>query len=84
MDAMDFEDPTWLAGPPLKDEEVSEALGDVPTRTLGQWRWKGEGPPYSKTGRHVRYPRRKLAEWYARQIRTSTSSPGPGETRPYA
>ncbi|MBB4907261.1 hypothetical protein H4W32_006786 [Actinophytocola algeriensis] len=35
-------------------EDVSTYLG-VPVKTLYQWKWRGEGPPVRKIGRHLRY-----------------------------
>ena len=44
--------------------EVSEYLG-VPTSTLSQWRWKGEGPAFVRAGRIIRYRRADVEEWLA-------------------
>jgi len=32
-------------------------------RTLQQWRYRGEGPPYIKAGKAVRYSLRDLDAW---------------------
>lgn len=34
-----------------------------PVRTLQQWRYRGEGPPYIKVGGRVRYSLRDLDAW---------------------
>ncbi len=43
-------------------EEVSDYLG-IPVKTLYQWKWRGEGPPVRKIGRHLRYDPAKLRAW---------------------
>ncbi|TVT46736.1 helix-turn-helix domain-containing protein [Amycolatopsis rhizosphaerae] len=43
-------------------EDVSAYLG-VPVKTLYQWKWRGEGPPVRKVGRHLRYDPAKLRAW---------------------
>ena len=43
-------------------EDVSDYLG-VPVKTLYQWKWRGEGPPVKKIGRHLRYDPAKLRAW---------------------
>jgi predicted DNA-binding transcriptional regulator AlpA len=52
--------PLWTA------EDVSTYLG-VPVKTLYQWRWRGEGPPARKVGRHLRYDPAKVRDWFERQ-----------------
>jgi Helix-turn-helix domain len=44
----------------LPEDAASDYLGDVPERTLRQWRYLGKGPAYVKVGRHVRYLKRDL------------------------
>ena len=45
----------------LLDEKESSALLNVAVQTLRNWRWKGEGPRYTKLGkRTVRYRRADL------------------------
>jgi predicted DNA-binding transcriptional regulator AlpA len=48
-------------------EEVAEFLG-VPVRTLYTWRYKGEGPPAFKVGRHLRYDPVALRRWLVEQM----------------
>lgn len=43
-------------------DEVSDYLG-IPVKTLYQWKWRGEGPPVRKIGRHLRYDPAKLRAW---------------------
>ena len=43
-------------------EDVSAYLG-VPVKTLYQWKWRGEGPPVHKIGRHLRYDPRAVQAW---------------------
>lgn len=43
-------------------DDVSTYLG-VPVKTLYQWKWRGEGPPVRKIGRHLRYDPRAVQEW---------------------
>lgn len=49
--------PTWLT-----PAEAAEVLS-VPAATLAQWRFRGNGPRYSKVGALVRYDRAALDEW---------------------
>ncbi|WP_232283870.1 helix-turn-helix domain-containing protein [Saccharomonospora cyanea] len=35
----------------------------MPVKTLYQWKWRGEGPPVRKIGRHLRYDPAKLRAW---------------------
>ncbi|RBM20132.1 excisionase [Prauserella sp. PE36] len=43
-------------------EEVAAYLG-VPVKTLYQWKWRGEGPPVRKIGRHLRYVPAAVRRW---------------------
>lgn len=43
-------------------EDVADYLG-VPVKTLYQWKWRGEGPPVRKIGRHLRYDPEALVAW---------------------
>lgn len=42
--------------------ELSECT-DIPVQTWANWRWKGEGPPWIKLGRHVRYRWADIEKW---------------------
>lgn len=49
---------------PLWDvHDVSRYLG-VPVKTLYQWKWRGEGPPAGKVGRHLRYDPDAVRAWF--------------------
>ena len=66
---------TTLAAPPilLTTEQVSAEYG-IPTRSLINWRLKGQGPPYIKVAsRAVRYRRDALEAWLS--SRTVTPQP---------
>jgi excisionase family DNA binding protein len=39
----------------------------VPLATLYAWRYKGEGPPAHRVGRHLRYRRRDVEAWFDAQ-----------------
>lgn len=46
----------------MKPADVADMLG-VPVGTLYQWRYRSEGPPSMKVGRHVRYRRSAVEDW---------------------
>ncbi len=48
----------------LTPDEAAAVL-NVPAATLAQWRYRGQGPRYSKVGTVVRYSRRDLDAWLA-------------------
>jgi excisionase family DNA binding protein len=52
----------WLLSP----EDVAAILG-VPKSTLYAWRYRGEGPPSLRVGKHIRYRREDVREWIERQ-----------------
>lgn len=43
-------------------DDVSTYLG-IPVKTLYQWKWRGEGPPVRKIGRHLRYVPAEVRAW---------------------
>lgn len=45
-------------------------------RTLQAWRCRGDGPPYLKVGRAVRYDPRAVDAWLGSKARIHTSDPG--------
>lgn len=52
----------------LTPDEVCAWLG-VPRRTLDGWRsGRGEGPPYVKLGKAIRYPEHRLLAWLDAQM----------------
>lgn len=56
-------------------EGAAERLGITP-ETLRNWRWRGDGPPFLKLGRAVRYRLSELSDWLDDCTRTSTSDDG--------
>lgn len=50
--------------------ELAEFLR-IPAKTLKNWRAAGQGPPYLKIGRGVRYARRDVLAWQ-RTVRVET------------
>ena len=53
--------------PLLADKQLSESLGGEPSvPTLRSWRYKGEGPPYIKVGRLIRYRLSDVEAWLER------------------
>ena len=46
----------------LNEREVAAAIF-VSVKTLQYWRQHGEGPPFLRLGRHVRYRAGDVAEW---------------------
>jgi len=48
----------------IDEKEAAQSLG-LRVSTLQRWRWAGEGPPYVKFGRAVRYDPEALREWIA-------------------
>lgn len=54
------------------EREAAEYI-HVSTKTLQSWRAKGQGPPYVKLGRLVRYDFGVLRSWAEARTRQSTS-----------
>lgn len=54
-------------------EEQEAARLKLEADTLRKWRVRGDGPPYIKIGRSVRYDPDVTDEWLAKRFRTSTS-----------
>jgi excisionase family DNA binding protein len=52
--------------PLLTPTEVAILL-NIPMKSLYQWRYQGTGPPCHKIGRHLRYRRRDVEEWFEKQ-----------------
>lgn len=57
----------------LKEAEVAEWLS-LSSKTLQGWRLRGEGPPFKKFGRSVRYAVPAVEAWIAARERSSTSA----------
>lgn len=56
----------------LDTPATAEFVGMRPN-TLEIWRTKGEGPPYRKVGRAVRYVEAEVIAWLDAQTHTNTS-----------
>ena len=63
----------------MTPEEVVERL-QVPRSTLHAWRYRGEGPPSMRIGKHVRYDAEGLEHWLEEQAAKDRprASGGPG------
>ena len=48
-------------------QELADYLG-VPVATLYQWRYRREGPPGFRVGRHLRYRWSEVEAWIERQL----------------
>ncbi|MDQ2708418.1 MAG: helix-turn-helix domain-containing protein [Actinomycetota bacterium] len=51
-------EPLWTAA------DMAHYLG-VPVKTLYQWKWRRQGPPVRKVGRHLRYDPTEVRRWLA-------------------
>ena len=60
----------------LLDEKQAAALLNVSVKTLQGRRSRGDGPPFVKLGRSVRYAEADLEAFVLAAVRTSTSDPG--------
>ncbi len=47
----------------LLDAKAAAAFLGVRVETLAQWRWRGDGPPFHRAGRAIRYRRDELDRW---------------------
>lgn len=56
----------------LTPKDAADRLGLSPS-WLAKARMRGDGPPYLKLGRSVRYGERALAKWTRTRTRVSTS-----------
>ncbi len=48
--------------PLISAQELAQYL-DVPVKTLYTWRYRREGPPGLRVGKHLRYRRIDVDEW---------------------
>lgn len=48
----------------LTSSQIAELL-QIPVRTLDDWAYRGEGPPFVRIGRHRRYAPDELERWLA-------------------
>jgi predicted DNA-binding transcriptional regulator AlpA len=62
----------------LLDENTVAVLTGRATSTIQKSRLRGDGPPFVRLGRSVRYRRRDLQEWIDSlpAIRSTSESPG--------
>ena len=58
------------------DERGAAKRLKLAPETLRNMRWRGDGPPFLKLGRTVRYRLSDLADWLDARVRTSTSDDG--------
>lgn len=54
----------------LTAEDLAEYLG-VPVATIYAWRYRHQGPPGFRVGRHVRFRWRDVQQWIAQQRQTA-------------
>lgn len=59
----------------LTEREVARITG-ISVRSLQHKRSQGEGPPFVRIGRSVRYPREDLVHWYKSLTRHGESGEG--------
>ena len=57
--------------PLISAQELAEYL-DVPVATLYAWRYRRQGPPGLRVGRHLRYRRIDVNEWISGQLEDSS------------
>ena len=57
----------------LNQKQVAEILGKS-TAWLERMRWKGDGPPFRKFGRHVRYSLDDLMQWIESKPKLTSTS----------
>lgn len=63
--------------PLLTPVDVAEQLG-LPTSTLANWRYQGQGPRYLRIGRHVCYQAVDVDDWLqAQRVRHTAPVPLP-------
>jgi excisionase family DNA binding protein len=55
---------------PLIDVQQLADYLDVPVKTLYAWRYRREGPPAFRVGRHLRYRRTDIRRWIQQRIDT--------------
>lgn len=63
------------SGRRLDTNQAADYLGNE-SSTLNTWRSRGEGPPFIKVGRSVRYDTRDLDQWLAARKRRNTADQG--------
>lgn len=58
----------------LSVDELAAYLG-IPVATLYAWRYRGQGPPGFRAGRHIRYRRGDIEQWVDGQLEDSRRHP---------
>ena len=58
---------------PLIDVQQLADYLDVPVKTLYAWRYRRQGPPAFRVGRHLRYRRSDIQRWIEQRIDTAAS-----------
>jgi excisionase family DNA binding protein len=58
----------------LIDVEQLAAYLAVPVKTLYSWRYRKQGPPALRIGRHLRYRQSDVREWIDEQVQTGRHS----------
>ncbi|MGH8936075.1 MAG: helix-turn-helix domain-containing protein [Acidimicrobiia bacterium] len=59
--------------PLLTVRELADYLG-VPVATIYAWRYRGEGPPGFRVGRHLRFRRIDVERWIDHQLQAGQPS----------
>ena len=67
-----FQRPATPAFPLLTPKEAANRLG-LSSSWLAKARMRGDGPPYIRIGRAIRYPEDALIQWMKGRWRLSTS-----------
>ena len=58
----------------LTEAEAAKLLG-ISQRTLEKWRSRGQGPPFARIGKAVRYPSQALENWVQGQLQFPAPAP---------
>jgi predicted DNA-binding transcriptional regulator AlpA len=65
----------WSSTMYVTTKEAARLLGFHPI-TLAKWRVSGDGPPYRKVGRSIRYDPAVIEEWMAERSYENTTQYG--------
>jgi hypothetical protein len=60
---------------PLGTPQQVAAYLQKPVKTLAEWRYRGIGPAYTRSGRDVRYDWDDVLAWVASQRRETADTP---------
>jgi excisionase family DNA binding protein len=55
----------------LSVEDLADYL-EVPVATVYAWRYRRQGPPGFRVGRHLRFRRSDIEQWIAEQLAASS------------